>query len=45
MNTQQRRDYILNNHKYIQHYMNLHDEEVRERKTTKLKGLLKWLQK
>lgn len=45
MNTQQRRDYILNNTKYIAMYMALHDAEVRQRKTSKLQGLLKWLQK
>jgi len=45
MNTQQRMDYILNNTKYIQRYMDLHDAEVRERKPSMIKGLLKWLQK
>lgn len=45
MNTQQRRDYILNNDKYIQRYMAQHDAEVRDRRTSKLQGLLKWLQK
>lgn len=45
MNTQQRRDYILNNDQYIQRYMALHDAEVRQRKPSMIKGLLKWLQK
>lgn len=45
MNTQQRMDYILNNEKYIQRYMAMHDAEVRVRKTNKLQGLLKWLKK
>lgn len=45
MNTQQRMDYILNNTKYIKMYMALHDAEVRQRKTGKLQGLLKWLRK
>lgn len=43
MNTKERMDYILNHHKIIQHYMNLHDEEVKSRKTLfqKFKQLLK----
>lgn len=45
MNTQQRMDYILNNTRYIQQYMAIHDAEVRARKQTKLQGLLKWLKK
>lgn len=45
MNTQQRRDYILNNDKYIRRYMAIHDAEVRARKPSMIKGLLKWLQK
>lgn len=45
MNTQQRMDYILNHEKIIQHYMKLHDEEVKQRKQTKLKGFLSWLKK
>jgi hypothetical protein len=35
MNTQQRMEYILNNKKIIQNYMNLHDQEVRDRKSKK----------
>ncbi len=45
MNTQQRMDYILNNEKYIQRYMALHDEEVKARKQIKRKGFLSWLKK
>jgi hypothetical protein len=45
MNTQQRMDYILNNNRYIQQYMDLHDVEVKQRKQTKLKGFLSWLKK
>lgn len=45
MTKEERRHYILNQQKYIKHYMDLHDAEVRERKVGKLKGLLKWLQK
>jgi len=45
MNTQQRMNYILNHEKIIQHYMKLHDEEVKQRKQTKFKGLLSWLKK
>jgi hypothetical protein len=45
MNTQQRMDYILNNERYIQQYMAIHDEEVKTRKLSTIKGLLKWLQK
>ena len=45
MNTQQRMDYILNNTKYIRMYMASHDAEVKQRKQTKLQGLLKWLKK
>jgi hypothetical protein len=45
MNTQQRMDYILNNTKYIQRYMAIHDAEVKQRKQTKLKGFLSWLKK
>jgi hypothetical protein len=45
MNTQQRMDYILNNSRYIQQYMAIHDEEVKTRKPSMIKGLLKWLQK
>lgn len=47
MNTQERMDYILNNRKYIQMYMNMHDEEVRNKSKPKtfmqkVKGLFKW---
>lgn len=35
MNTQQRMDYILNHKKIIQHYMHLHDLEVKDRKSKK----------
>ncbi len=45
MNTQQRMDYILNNTKYITMYMAMHDAEVRQRRVSKLQGLLKWLKK
>ena len=45
MNTQQRMDYILNNERYIRAYMALHDAEVRQRKPSMIKGLLKWLKK
>ena len=45
MNTQQRMDYILNNERYILEYMAQHDAEVTQRKTSIIKGLLKWLQK
>lgn len=43
MNTKERMDYILNHHKIIQHYMELHDVEVKSRKTLfqKFKQLLK----
>ena len=44
MNTQERMNYILNNDKIVQHYMDLHDEEVKERKRTlfqKFKDILK----
>jgi DNA polymerase sigma len=43
MNTKERMEYISNHHKIIQHYMNLHDEEVKSRKTLfqKLKELIK----
>lgn len=43
MNTQQRMDYILNNEKYIKMYMNMHDEEVKNKTfIQKVKGFLKW---
>jgi hypothetical protein len=47
MNTQQRMEYILNHEKIIQHYMKLHDEEVKTRQTAwqKFKGALKWHKK
>ena len=43
MNTQQRMHYILNNKQIIQHYMDLHDAEVKVKKTMfqKFKELLK----
>lgn len=45
MNTQQRMHYILHNDEYIRRYMAQHDAEVKQRKTSVIKGLLKWLQK
>jgi hypothetical protein len=46
MNTKERMEYILNHHKIIQHYMDLHDQEVKSKKTNKtpfqkLKELIK----
>ena len=45
MNTQQRMHYILHNDEYIRRYMAQHDAEVKTRKPSMIKGLLKWLQK
>ena len=45
MDTKQRMEYILNNHRIIQNYMKVHDEEVKQRKQTNLKGFLSWLKK
>lgn len=46
MTKEQRRDYILNNERYIREYMAQHDAEVRARKETNFfKGLLKWVKK
>jgi hypothetical protein len=43
MNTQQRMHYILNNKQIVQQYMNLHDAEVKMKKTMfqKFKEMLK----
>lgn len=38
-------DYILNHEAYIKRYMALHDEEARQRKQNKNKGIVSWLKK
>ncbi len=46
MTKEQRRDYILNNDRYIREYMALHDAEVRAKKPENIfKGLLKWVKR
>jgi translation elongation factor EF-Ts len=40
-----RQDYIKNPKKWIEHYMQLHDEEVKSKKSTTLGRLFKkWIQ-
>ncbi len=46
MTKEQRRDYILNNDRYIRGYMAQHDAEVRAKKPANIfKGLLKWVKR
>jgi hypothetical protein len=38
-----REDYLKNPRKWIQHYMQLHDEEVKNKKQSIAKRLFKWM--